>query len=143
MSCFICDDKTITAVAKYIVCSKYRTRPAWGDLKAHRFSNFDQICSQLHKYMAISVATRYGDEMEDTPLSWNWENAPKVTNPGNIIGYLRCIRYQSDNAPRPVREEMETYIEKLTEIWLRCIAELTTDSWGYKPEHDCRKEVSA
>jgi hypothetical protein len=90
--------------------------------------------------MAISVATRYGDEMEYTPPSWNWKNAPKVTNPGNIIGYLRCIRYQSDNAPRPVREEMETYIDKLTEI---CIAELTTDSWGYKPEHDCRKEVSA
>ena len=140
MSCFICDDKTITAVAKYIVCSKYRTRPLWGEKNAHYFSNFDTICSQLHKYMAISVATRYGDEMEGTPLSWNWEKAPKVTNPGNIIGYLRCIRYQSDNAPRAVREEMETYIEKLTEI---CIAELTTDSWGYKPEHDCRKEVSA
>ena len=66
--------------------------------------------------MAVSVATRYGDEMEDTPASWNWKKAPKVTNPGHIIGYLRCIRYQSDNAPRAVREEMEAYIEKLTEI---------------------------
>ena len=141
MSCFICDDETITAVAKYIACSRYRTRPLWGSEKdAHYFSDFDSICSRLHKYMAISVATRYGNEMEDTPLSWNWKKAPKVKNPGHIIGYLRCIRYQADNAPRTVREEMETYIEKLIEI---CIAELTTDSWGYKPEHDCRKEVSA
>ena len=140
MSCYICDDKTITAVAKYVVCSNYRVRPMWGDKNAIYFSDFNTICSRLHKFMAISVATRYGSAMEVTPLSWNWDRAPTVKNPGNIIGYLRCIRYQSDNAPRAIREEMETYIEKLIEI---CIAELTTGAWGYKPSHDSRQEVSA
>ena len=128
MSSYIVHKNTIQIVAKHFTCNP--------KLWTSRLGSFEEICQQLSDFNVESVRTRYKEEpFHEDHKDWSIVETPNaldgIDGHKQVLGYLRCIRYQSIDGTEEHTKKVDEYFSLLIDLIIAVISE---GYWDYSEE---------